>query len=68
MHNEGDGSNIGLVWPFSNVPDEPLSRASTEFQFAADAQPAVEQHPELRLIGSERDRESLGRFLFFDIV
>lgn len=51
----GEASAFGFVWPFSNDDDEPISREVADY----DQQEADNSQSGLRVVGLERDRESL---------
>lgn len=53
------GSSFGFSWPFSNDRDEPNSRQPAEFPFGA-LDGSEDEQPGLRVVGLDRDRESLG--------
>lgn len=55
------GSSFGFSWPFSNARDEPHSRQPAEFPFGA-LDGSEDEQPGLRVVGLDRDRESLGKF------
>ncbi|XP_055541846.1 periostin isoform X1 [Wyeomyia smithii] len=57
--SEGGGSDIGLVWPFSNEHHEPFSRETPELEYESNPQDSIGQQPGSPVVGLERDREPL---------